>query len=56
MPPYAAEEMSEAFQAAIDPNHPDWDADFALMVLEKHPDWFSPEQKMRISEACKASN
>jgi hypothetical protein len=42
--------LSEGLEKYIDPHHPEFDLDFSKEIIGSRPDWFTDEEKLKISQ------
>ena len=46
-------ELAEALDSYIDPSSPDFDAAFAIEIMEIRPDWFTKEEIAAVTNATR---
>ena len=46
-------DLAEALAGYIDPTHPEFDFHFAIEIMLLRPDWFTDEERRKVSEWAK---
>jgi hypothetical protein len=48
MAKYSEHELAEALESYINPDHPEFDLDFSVRIIELRPDWFTIDEVTKV--------
>ena len=51
---FSQDELADSLASHINPDHEEFDFDFAIEIMRLRPDWFSDEERERVANWARA--